>query len=255
MELTQVAQRVLDFAREEAQRLNHNYIGTEHLLLGLLRDEEGVAARVLRRLGVELDETRAAVEHVIGRGDRVVMGEIGLTPRAKRVVDEARAAAQAEARSAVGPEHLLVGLLTGVEPASPGRGVAAGILGGFGVTLEQVRVELAGALAEAAPDDDQAWRRHIGPGGLPVTDEDWGRFTGALAQWRERRRQGRRYSLVLPNDLFEEVERLASRQSTTVVELLRRFTRLGLLATRTQDRPGASLVIREGGAEREILLL
>jgi hypothetical protein len=231
MELTQVAQRVLDFAREEAQRLNHNYIGTEHLLLGLLRDEEGVAARVLRRLGVELDETRAAVEHVIGRGDRVVMGEIGLTPRAKRVVDEARAAAQAEARS------------------------AAGILGGFGVTLEQVRVELAGALAEAAPDDDQAWRRHIGPGGLPVTDEDWGRFTGALAQWRERRRQGRRYSLVLPNDLFEEVERLASRQSTTVVELLRRFTRLGLLATRTQDRPGASLVIREGGAEREILLL
>src|ERR687884_619322 len=91
---TERARRVLTFAQEEAQRFNHNYIGTEHLLLGLVREGEGVAARVLTNMGVELDRVRTQVERIIGRGDRMVMGEMGLTPRAKRVielaVDEAR---------------------------------------------------------------------------------------------------------------------------------------------------------------------
>src|SRR5690348_6785252 len=76
MELNQAARQVLDDAAEEARRLNHNYVGTEHELLGLLRDEEGAAGRALRRLGVDLDEARAAVEHVVGRGDRMVTGDI-----------------------------------------------------------------------------------------------------------------------------------------------------------------------------------
>ena len=91
---TERARKVLMLAQEEAQRFNHNYIGTEHLLLGLVREGEGVAAKVLTNLGVELEQVRSGVEFIIGRGDRMVVGEIGLTPRAKKVielaVDEAR---------------------------------------------------------------------------------------------------------------------------------------------------------------------
>src|SRR5256712_5131947 len=91
---TERARRVLSLAQEEAQRFQHNYIGTEHLLLGLIRESEGVAAKVLLKLGVDLNKVRSAVEHIIGRGDRIVLGQIGLTPRAKKVielaVDEAR---------------------------------------------------------------------------------------------------------------------------------------------------------------------
>src|SRR4030081_3281547 len=91
---TERARKVLTLAQEEAQRFNHNYIGTEHLLLGLVREGEGVAARVLWDMGVELAKIRNAVEFIIGRGERQVMGEIGLTPRAKKVIslsiDEAR---------------------------------------------------------------------------------------------------------------------------------------------------------------------
>src|SRR6202030_741168 len=91
---TERARRVLTLAQEEAQRFNHNYIGTEHLLLGLVREGDGVAAKVLSNLGVELDKVRSGVEFIIGRGERASAGEIGLTPRAKKVielaVDEAR---------------------------------------------------------------------------------------------------------------------------------------------------------------------
>ncbi len=91
---TKQARKVLSLAQEEAQCFQHNYIGTEHLLLGLVRESEGVAAKVLANLGVELNKVRSAVEFIIGRGDRVVLGEIGLTPRAKKVIelatDEAR---------------------------------------------------------------------------------------------------------------------------------------------------------------------
>src|SRR5260370_17477928 len=83
---TERARRVLSFAQEEAQRFQHNYIGTEHLLLGLVREEEGVAAKVLSVLGVELYKVRNAVEFIIGRGDRIVLGEIGFTPRPKKMI-------------------------------------------------------------------------------------------------------------------------------------------------------------------------
>ena len=83
---TERARRVLTLAQEEAQRFNHNYIGTEHLLLGLVREGDGVAAKVLANLGVELSKVRSAVEFIIGRGDRAAVGEIGLTPRAKKVI-------------------------------------------------------------------------------------------------------------------------------------------------------------------------
>ncbi len=75
------ARKVITLAQEEAVRFNHNYIGTEHLLLGLLREGEGVAAKVLVEMGVEINRVRSAVEFIIGRGDRMIVGEIGLTPR------------------------------------------------------------------------------------------------------------------------------------------------------------------------------
>src|SRR5438477_13101414 len=84
---TERARKVLMLAQEEAQRFNHNYIGTEHLLLGLVREGEGIAAKVLGNLGVELNKVRSAVELIIGRGDRMVNGDIKLNPRAKKVVE------------------------------------------------------------------------------------------------------------------------------------------------------------------------
>src|SRR3989442_14254889 len=91
---TERARKVMQLAQEEAQRLHHNYIGTEHLLLGMLREGEGVASHVLTHQGMDLEQARQAVEGIVGLGDYLVSGEIGLTPRAKRVVelavDEAR---------------------------------------------------------------------------------------------------------------------------------------------------------------------
>jgi len=129
------ARKVLSLAQEEAQRLQHNYIGTEHLLLGLVREEEGVAAKVLSSLGVELHKVRIAVEAIIGRGDRIVLGEIGLTPRAKKVIELAVDEARRLNHHYIGTEHLLLGLVR------EGGGIAAGVLQSLGVNLEKVRME------------------------------------------------------------------------------------------------------------------
>ena len=103
---TERARRVLTLAQEEAQRFNHNYIGTEHLLLGLVREGDGVAAKVLNNLGVELSKVRSAVEFIIGRGEKSVAGEIGLTPRAKKVIELAVEEARRLNHSYIGTEHL-----------------------------------------------------------------------------------------------------------------------------------------------------
>ncbi len=110
---TERARRVLTLAQEEAQRFNHNYIGTEHLLLGLVREGDGVAAKVLANLGVELNKVRSAVEFIIGRGDRAVLGEIGLTPRTKKVIELAVDEARRLNHHYIGTEHLLLGLRLG----------------------------------------------------------------------------------------------------------------------------------------------
>ncbi|MEK7806425.1 MAG: ATP-dependent Clp protease ATP-binding subunit [Chloroflexota bacterium] len=129
------ARRVLSLAQEEAQRFNHNYIGTEHILLGLVRETEGVAARVLSSLTVDLGKVRSAVEFIIGRGEKPAQGEIGLTPRAKKVVELAVDEARRMNHTYIGTEHLLIGLLR------EGEGVAAGVLESLGVTLDKVRAE------------------------------------------------------------------------------------------------------------------
>lgn len=130
---TERARRVLSLAQEEAQRFQHNYIGTEHLLLGLVREDEGVAAKVLHDLGVDLQKVRSSVEDIIGRGDRTVLGEIGLTPRAKQVIELAVDEARRMNHHYIGTEHLLLGLIR------EGEGIAVGVLKSQGVTLEKVR--------------------------------------------------------------------------------------------------------------------
>ena len=141
---TERARRVLTAAQEEAQHLNHNYIGTEHILLGLIREEEGVAAKVLVSMGVTLSKVRSAVEYIIGRGEKASTGEIGLTPRAKRVIELAIDEARRLGHNYIGTEHLLLGLL------HEGEGVAAGVLESFGITLEQARAEVVRALSQTA---------------------------------------------------------------------------------------------------------
>jgi ATP-dependent Clp protease ATP-binding subunit ClpC len=136
------ARRVLTLAQEEAQNFNHSYIGTEHILLGLLREDEGVGAKVLANLGVSLNKARSAVEFIIGRGEKPVTGEIGLTPRAKRVIELAIDEARHLGHNYIGTEHLLLGLLR------EGGGVAADVLDSFGVTLEQARSETLRVLGE-----------------------------------------------------------------------------------------------------------
>ncbi len=105
------ARRVLSLAQEEAQRFNHSYIGTEHILLGLVRETEGLASQVLANMGVDLDKVRSAVEFIIGRGERPIVGDIGLTPRAKKVIELAVDEARRMNHNHIGTEHLLIGLL------------------------------------------------------------------------------------------------------------------------------------------------
>ncbi|MEC8910272.1 MAG: ATP-dependent Clp protease ATP-binding subunit, partial [Chloroflexota bacterium] len=146
------ARRVLSLAQEDAQRFNHNYIGTEHILLGLVRETEGVAARVLSSLSVDLSKVRSAVEFIIGRGEKPAQGEIGLTPRAKKVVELAVDEARRMNHTYIGTEHLLIGLLR------EGEGVAAGVLESLGVTLDKVRAETHRILSHTSGTGSQSSR-------------------------------------------------------------------------------------------------
>src|SRR5881394_3838212 len=146
---TERARKVLQLAQEEAQRFNHNYIGTEHLLLGLVREGEGVAGKVLTSLDVDLEKVRKAVEDIIGRGDRAVLGEIGLTPRAKKVIELAVDEARRLNHHYIGTEHLLLGLVR------EGEGIAAGVLESLGVNLEKVRTQTIQVLSQSGAQHER----------------------------------------------------------------------------------------------------
>jgi ATP-dependent Clp protease ATP-binding subunit ClpC len=136
------ARRVLTFAQEEAQHFNHSYIGTEHILLGLVREDEGVAAKVLLNLGVGLSKVRSAVEFIIERNEKPSTGDIGLTPRAKRVIELAIDEARSLGHNYIGTEHLLLGLLR------EGEGIAASVLDSFSINLERTRAEIVRVISQ-----------------------------------------------------------------------------------------------------------
>jgi ATP-dependent Clp protease ATP-binding subunit ClpC len=130
---TDRARRVVVFAQEEARSLNHNYIGTEHILLGLLREQEGVAARALASLDVELEVARERVEEIVGRGETVPGAHIPFTPRAKKVLELALREALQLGHTYIGTEHILLGVV------GEGEGVAAQILEQLGADGDRTR--------------------------------------------------------------------------------------------------------------------
>jgi ATP-dependent Clp protease ATP-binding subunit ClpC len=160
---TKRARRVLSLAQEEAQRLNHNYIGTEHLLLGLVREENGVAVRVLRELGVDPRQIRERVERTVGRGQRALYGKLSLTPRTKRVIELAVDEARRLGHHYIGTEHLLLGLVR------EGEGVAVDVLKSLGVSLDKVRSQTARVMMESTSQPVNARGESAKP--TPLVDQ------------------------------------------------------------------------------------
>ena len=131
---TDRARRVVVLAQEEAGLLDHNYIGTEHLLLGLIQEQEGVAAKALVAMGVELETVRFKVDEMIGRGPEKFAGHIPFTPRAKKVLELSLREALQLGHNYIGTEHILLGLVR------EGEGVAAQVLNDLTVNLDRVRL-------------------------------------------------------------------------------------------------------------------
>ena len=139
---TDRARRVVVLAQEEARLLNHNYIGTEHLLLGLIHESEGVAARSLESLGISLAVVRGRVEDIIGQGVQAPSEHIPFTPRSKKVLELSLREALALGHNYIGTEHILLGLIR------EGEGVAAQVLVAVGASLETVRARVLATLPE-----------------------------------------------------------------------------------------------------------
>ena len=156
---TDRARRVVVLAQEEARMLNHNYIGTEHILLGLIHEGEGVAAKALEALNISLEAVRSQVEEIIGQGQQAPSGHIPFTPRAKKVLELSLREALQLGHNYIGTEHILLGLIR------EGEGVAAQVLVKLGADLNRVRQQViqllsgyqgkeaatAGAPAEGTP--------------------------------------------------------------------------------------------------------
>jgi ATP-dependent Clp protease ATP-binding subunit ClpC len=146
---TDRARKVMQLANQEAQRFNHEYIGTEHILLGLVKEGSGVAANVLKNLDVDLRKIRLEVEKIVQTGpggDQVVLGKLPHTPRAKKVIEYSVEEARNLNHNYVGTEHLLLGLLREQE------GVAAQVLMNLGLKLEDVREEVLNLLGHNMPE-------------------------------------------------------------------------------------------------------
>ena len=133
---TDRARRVVVLAQEEARLLNHNYIGTEHILLGLIHEGEGVAAKALESLGISLEAVRSQVEEIIGQGGSSPSGHIPFTPRAKKVLELSLREALQLGHNYIGTEHILLGLIR------EGEGVAAQVLVKLGADLSRVRQQV-----------------------------------------------------------------------------------------------------------------
>jgi ATP-dependent Clp protease ATP-binding subunit ClpC len=142
---TEPARQVVVLAQDEARTLRHNYIGTEHLLLGLLREERGLAAKTLAGLGITIEHVRDKVRAIVGEGDDVSTGQIPFTPRAKKVLELALRESQALSHGFIGTEHLLLGL------AREGEGVAMQIVAEFGAGAESIRRETMRTLGGMPP--------------------------------------------------------------------------------------------------------
>ncbi len=153
---TQRARRVLSLAQEEAERLNHSYISSEHVLIGLLREEGGVAGRVLRELGLDVDRVQAMVERLSSSpGTRTPFTKIELSPSTKRILELAVEEARTMGKHYISTEHLLLGL------ARQNEGMAIDVLRKFGISAEQIRRQTKRMLTESpvSTTEEPAQRR------------------------------------------------------------------------------------------------
>src|SRR4249920_3922353 len=157
---TDRARKVMQLANQEAQRFNHEYIGTEHILLGLVKEGSGVAANVLKKLDIDLRKIRLEVEKIVQAGpDMVTMGKLPQTPRAKKVIEYSIEEARNLNHNYVGTEHLLLGLLREHD------GVAAQVLMNLGLKLEEVREEVLNLLgAGVEPEEATGGNNNAGSG-------------------------------------------------------------------------------------------
>jgi Clp amino terminal domain, pathogenicity island component len=142
---TEQARQVVVLAQEEARTLKHNYIGTEHILLGLLREEEGLGARVLANVDITIERVRGQVVRIVGSGEEATSGQIPFTPRAKQILEMALREALSLGHDYIGPEHILLGLVR------ENDGVAARILLDFGADPETIRQEMRRMLSGPGP--------------------------------------------------------------------------------------------------------
>jgi ATP-dependent Clp protease ATP-binding subunit ClpA len=219
------ARRVIVLAQEEARTLNHNYIGTEHLLLGLVQGDD-VAARALESLGVSLEAVRTQVLEIIGEGRAVPTGHIPFTPRAKKVLELSLREALKTGSNYIGTGHLLLGLVR------EGEGVAAQVLQTLGVDLPKVRQAVIPQL-EADPTEMQ----HV-PEGAPPTEEELAEHAATLAQVYD-----------LPPEQVEEARRilkLAPEDAKVRLVLFLRFAK-----SFDVDAPGLARFLQDAEAEEE----
>jgi ATP-dependent Clp protease ATP-binding subunit ClpA len=152
---TDRARRVIVLAQEEARLLNHNYIGTEHLMLGLAHEGQGVAAKTLESLGIRLEALRAQVEEIIGQGAQAPSGHIPFTPRAKKVLELSLRESQQLGHNYIGTEHILLGLIR------EGEGVAAQVLVKLGADLARARGQVIQLLSGSAGGPEAAARTRL----------------------------------------------------------------------------------------------
>ena len=179
---TERARHVVVYAQEEARSLRHNYIGTEHILLGLLREQEGLAARVLNMLDVTLEDVRGAVTRIVGAGEEVTAGQIPFTPRGKKVLEISLRESLSLGHNYIGSEHILLGLVREDE------GVASRILLDLGADSERIRNEVLRMLSGPSGRTAQAGRAVMVREGGESEGGDWEpglQWDRAHVRWEE----------------------------------------------------------------------
>ncbi|XP_057970255.1 ATP-dependent Clp protease ATP-binding subunit ClpA homolog CD4B, chloroplastic-like [Malania oleifera] len=198
---TEKAIKVIMLAQEEARRLGHNFVGTEQILLGLIGEGTGIAAKVLKSMGVNLKDARVEVEKIIGRGSGFVAVEIPFTPRAKRVLELSLEEARQLGHNYIGSEHLLLGLLR------EGEGVAARVLENLGVDLSNIRTQVIRMVGESA----EAVGANVGAGGASSnkmpTLEEYGTNLTKLAE------EGKLDPVVGRREQIERVTQILGRRT------------------------------------------
>jgi ATP-dependent Clp protease ATP-binding subunit ClpA len=176
---TDRARRVVVLAQEEARMLNHHYVGTEHILLGLIHEGEGVAAKALESLGIGLETVREKVTEIIGRGEQPPTGHIPFTPRSKKVLELSLREALQLGHNYIGTEHILLGMM------SEGQGVAAQVLVRLGADLDRVRQQVTQVLHEhgSRTESSQPSERPSRPGERQRTEAVSPRVAGPREFW------------------------------------------------------------------------